>query len=45
MCSGWVSSTCSTCDTRRVTLITNAMIGREYEKGGIVNVTNETNPW
>jgi hypothetical protein len=30
-CSGWDSSSCSTCDTRRVTLVTNPAISHMNE--------------
>ena len=45
MCSGWVSSSCSTCGTRRVTLVTKPVIGHKWRKDLIVITTNGTYPW
>ena len=45
-CSWKVSSvSCSTCDTRRVTLVTNRMINHEWRKDRIMIMTNGTYPW
>ena len=42
MCSGRVSSCCSTCDTRRVTLVTNPVSSHKWGKNRIMITTNET---
>jgi len=38
-CSGRVNSSCSTCDTHRITLVTNPVTSHEWEKDRIVNTT------
>jgi hypothetical protein len=45
MCSGSVSSSCSTCGTRCVTLVTNTMISHWWGMERIVITTNRTYPW
>ena len=45
ICSRRISISCSTCGTRRVTLLTNPLISHEWGKNRIVIKTNETNPW
>jgi hypothetical protein len=45
MCSGMVSSSCSTSDTRRVNLVTNPVISHERGKDREVFTTSRTNPW
>ena len=45
MCSGRMSSSCSTRDTRRVNLVTNPAICRERGKDREVFTTNRTYPW
>jgi hypothetical protein len=45
MCSGRVSSSYSTSDTRRVNLVTNPVISREWGKDREVFVTSGTYPW
>ena len=44
-CSGWVSSSCSTSGTRRVNLVTNPVISREWGKDREVFTTSGTYPW
>ena len=44
-CSGRVSSSCSTSDTRRVNLVTNPVISHERGKDREVLTTSETYPW
>ena len=44
-CSGRVSSPCSTSDTRRVNLVTNPVISREWGKDREVFTTSGTYPW
>ena len=44
-CYGRVSSFCSTSDTRRVNLVTNPVISREWGKDREVFTTSETYPW
>ena len=44
MCFGIVNSYCSTCGTRRVTLVPNKMISHEWGKNRIVIRTNGTYP-
>ena len=44
-CSGRVSSSCSTCGTRRVNLVTNLVISREWGKDREVLTTSGTYPW
>jgi hypothetical protein len=44
-CSGRVSSSCSTSGTRRVNLVTNPVINREWGKGRKVFTTSGTYPW
>ena len=44
-CSRRVNSSCSTCGTRRVTLVTNMVTSHEWEKYRIVITTNETYQW
>ena len=44
-CSGRVSSSCSTCGTGRITLVTNPVISHEWEKDRIVNTTNGIYLW
>ena len=44
-CSGRVSSSCSTGGTRRVNLVTNPVISREWGKDREVFTTSETYPW
>ena len=45
MCSGKVGSSCSTSDTRRVNLVTNPVISREWGKGPEVFTTSGTYQW
>jgi hypothetical protein len=45
MCSGRVSSFCSTSGTRRVNLVTNPVISREWGKDREVLTTSGTYPW
>jgi hypothetical protein len=45
MCSGRMSSSCSTRDTRRVDLVTNPLISHERGKDREVFTTNGTYPW
>jgi hypothetical protein len=44
-CSRRVSSSCSTSGTRRVNLVTNPVISREWEKDREVFTTSGTYPW
>ena len=44
-CSGRVSSLCSTCGTRHVTLVTNPVTSHGWGKNGIVITTNRTYSW
>ena len=44
-CSGRVSSSCSTSGTRRVNLVTNPVISREWGKDREVFATSGTYPW
>jgi hypothetical protein len=44
-CSGKVSSSCSTSGTRRVNLITNPVISREWGKDSEVFTTSGKYPW
>jgi hypothetical protein len=44
-CSGRVSSSCSTSGTRRVNLVTNPVISREWGKDRDVFTTSGTYPW
>jgi hypothetical protein len=44
-CSGRVSSSCSTSDTRRVNLVTNPVISHEWGKDREVFTTSGTHPW
>ena len=44
-CSGKVNSTCSTNGTLRDHLVTNPVIGREWEEDLEVLTTSGTNPW
>ena len=44
-CSGRVSSSCSTSDTRRVNLVTNPVINHEWGKDQEVFTTSGTYPW
>jgi hypothetical protein len=44
-CSGRVISSCSTSDTRRVNLVTNLVISREWGKDREVFTTSGTYPW
>ena len=44
-CSGRVSSSCSTSGTRRVNLVTNPVISREWGKDQEVFTTSGTYPW
>jgi hypothetical protein len=44
-CSGRVSSSCSTSDTRRVNLVTNPVISHEWGKDREVFTTSGTYPW
>jgi hypothetical protein len=44
-CSGRVSSSCSTSGTRRVDLVTNPAISREWGKDREVFTTSGTYPW
>jgi hypothetical protein len=44
-CSGWISSSCSTSGTRRVNLVTNPVISREWGKDREVFTTSGTYPW
>ena len=44
-CSGRVSSSCSTSGTRRVNLVTNPLISREWGKDREVFPTSGTYPW
>jgi hypothetical protein len=45
MCSGMVCSSCSTSGTRRVNLVTNPVISREWGKDLEVFTTSGTYPW
>jgi hypothetical protein len=45
MCSGMVSSSCSTSDTRRVNLVTNPVISHERGKDREVLTTSGTHLW
>ena len=45
MCSGWVSSSCSTSDTHCVNLVTNPVISHERRKDRDVFTTSGTYPW
>ena len=45
MCSGRVSSFCSTSGTRRVNLVNNPVISREWGKDREVLTTSGTYPW
>jgi hypothetical protein len=45
MCSEWVSSSCSTSDTHRVTLATHPVISHKWGKDGILITTNGTYSW
>jgi hypothetical protein len=45
MCSGRVSSSCSTSNTRRVNLVTNPVISHERGKDREVFATSGTYPW
>jgi len=42
---GQVSSSCSTSDTRRFTLVAHPMIFHEYGQDRIMTTTNGTYPW
>ena len=44
-CSRRISSFCSTCGTRRVTLVTHPLIRHGWGKDRVVNTTNGTYPW
>jgi hypothetical protein len=44
-CSGRVSSSCSTSNTRRVNLVTNPVISHEWGKDREVFTTSGTYPW
>jgi hypothetical protein len=44
-CSGRVSSSCATSDTRRVNLVTNPVISHEWGKDREVFTTSGTYPW
>jgi hypothetical protein len=44
-CSGRISSSCSTSDTRCVNLVTNPVISHEWEKDREVFTTSGTYPW
>ena len=44
-CSGRASSSCSASCTRRINLVTNPVISREWGKDQEVFTTNETYPW
>jgi hypothetical protein len=44
-CSGRVSSSCSTSDTRRVNIVTNSVISHERGKDREVFTTSGTYPW
>ena len=44
-CSGRVSSSCSTSDTRRVNLVTNPVKSRKRGKDRAVFTTSGTYPW
>ena len=44
-CSVKTSSSCSTCGTSRITLVTNQLISHERGKDQIVITTNRTYPW
>ena len=44
-CSGRVSNSCSTSGTRRVNLVTNPVISREWGKDKEVFTTSGTYPW
>ena len=44
-CSGRVISSCSTCDTRSVTFVTNPVINHEWRTYWIVLTTNGTYTW
>ena len=45
MCSGMVSSSCSTTETRRVNQVTKFMISHEWGKDRKVLTTSGTYPW
>ena len=45
VCSGMVSSSCSTSDNRRVTLVTTHTISHEWGKDRVVLTTSGTYPW
>jgi hypothetical protein len=45
MCCGRVNSSCSTCDTRRFTLVTNRVVSHGWGKDRIVIMTNGIYPW
>ena len=45
LCSGRVSSSCSTSDTHRVNLVTNPVISHEWGKDWEVFTTSGTYPW
>ncbi len=45
MCSGRVSSSCSTSDTRHINLVTNPVISHERDKDQEVLATGGTYPW
>jgi hypothetical protein len=45
MCSGRVGSSCSTSGTRRVNLVTNTVISREWGKNRELFTTSGTYPW
>jgi hypothetical protein len=45
MCSGRVGSSCSSCGTRRATLVTNPVISHEWEMNRVVLTTSGTFPW
>jgi hypothetical protein len=45
MCSGRVGSSCSTCYSRRVNLVTNPVINHEWGKDREVLTTSGTYPW
>ena len=44
-CSGRISSSCSTSDTRRVNLVTNPVISHEWGKDREMFTTSTTYPW
>ena len=44
-CSGRVSSSCSISGTRRINLVTNPVISREWGKDREMFTTSETYPW